>query len=1380
MGRVDSMGFQSWPGVDNQERFLMSEAATGIRSLLPVTFDINGPLDTTLLVRAIERTISEQPMLRAHARLDHPTGCHIQVAPNGIPVSLHDLSDLSSNQQIKSQADILKEEMFYHDGQFRTILIKLAQHNYTLTLIPHHSVIDGVSINSIIDQISRLYNNNGNAPYSEKKSTKSFFSHYSKIETGGTQSDFAYWSNYLEGLPEQPGLPAALGRSGDAVDQTGCSVHLVEPWLHKAIRTSARQIGVRTFTFYLNVIMIALTRLTGEPDLAITIQSSGRRSHGLPSEIIGMFSKALILRTPLKSETTAARLQTIDHAITNALAHEAASYHSVIRHNGTTPRYAVNWFPPHPGLQLKGCSTHERIIVPWPTTFDINLHVVKTHNRVELRVFHNLSRIDPELAHHVGRLVLSLLRQMVNNSEDASRHLASPGHGAVGRAAPRRESQPRLEKSILDQAESNPDAPAIRHADGLLSYLELSVAVRQLATRIPKGARAAVIGHRGPGVVIGALAVLKAGGTFVLIDPCYPIERIQAILTQVDPHVIMTGDSLFSDFAKIASGQSEPGGVPGIGQLILCPTTQAPQSEPYQTAYYLFTSGSTGTPKGISSDHAPLAHAVAWQTETFDINSSIRCAFLSGIGHDPALRDIFLPLSLGGTLISPDPARLFEPGYLHRWLCDERITLAHLTPSMIHLIATGADNAACPMLRHVFVGGERVDSHIVDTLRRIAPNALVINVYGASETPQIVLCNPLVNHGTVSDPLPIGRPRPDVATHILDGDERACGYYEPGEICIETPYMSNGYLDTELTQKSFRFSPDTHGPGLYRTGDMGYVTPEKNVFLIGRKDDQVKIRGYRIELGEVQTALRKAAAPNAAAVVIRQNETAGYLQLIGFVDTLQRSLDESDLKTRMKELLPSYMIPDRIIPLPELPLLPTGKIDRSALSSMPLPDKPKLFDDTPATETERLLISLWKRILNVSSISVHDSFFDLGGDSLTAVRLMLEMERAGLDASIGRAIMRGATIREIAAGHETATGTVAPARIQPGPMLSRMSIHVLRGLLVMLIVAGHWMPGLIERIPALAEVSVFLTPVFNLATPGFAIIFGVSLGYFMYETYQTRRAILQRQIWLGGAVLGAAILLISAIHLAQGTLVGHAIGGHEIAMSFYNVLGFYLLAVLSIPLWFAIIGKSSRPLLAVTGLLVVYALLDLLTRHLFLPYEPKGTLQLIRLYATAKFSYFNMSVGALMGLGLGLAIRRDATLPLDRRFAAAATGLLIIGLAWGAGSGQIEELLKASNRINYWKWCLYGGIIALLSCLIWPIVSSLGQFPGTIGTALRFLGSVGVLALPFFVFHDLILSAKSLLDTIGVPDTAGLAIVLTAFFGIGGWAVAKVWKLYYT
>jgi len=342
-----------------------------------------------------------------------------------------------------------------------------------------------------------------------------------------------------------------------------------------------------------------------------------------------------------------------------------------------------------------------------------------------------------------------------------------------------------------------------------------------------------------------------------------------------------------------------------------------------------------------------------------------------------------------------------------------------------------------------------------------------------------------------------------------------------------------------------------------------------------------------------------------------------------------------------------------------------------------------------------------------------------------------------------------------------------------------MSLHGLRGLLVILIVAGHWFPGLISRVPALAGLGHALTPLFNLSTPGFAIMFGMSLGYFNYETYLTRPALYRRQIIYGLSILAVALAILAALRLSGMALNSVSITQHEVFISFYNVLGFYFFAVASTPLWFAWISRVGHSVPAIAILLLGYIALDLGLRWALLRFEPQGLVQLLRLYATAKFSYFNMSAGALLGLAAGDVIRRNPDLPSQSRFIVAGPVLISIGLLWGWLLGETDQLISASNRISYWKWCLYFGVILCAYAALSPLMSHFGRMPGWRGGPLKLLGAIGILALPFFIFHGLILDIKGLLDALSVPDLIGIALVLGLFFGIGAIAVGRIWRLYF-
>lgn len=1346
----------------NQERFLLSEAVTGVRPLLPVSYRIIGVLDADRLVKAVETVIARHDALRAKAYLAKGQNISVDVQTHGHSVTFEDISQAKHADTETLLVNRLVAAMERHDGQFRSLLLKVSPQEHVLTVIPHHALVDGASIVAILKEISLAYDG-AERPAVEPDT--------SPLEQSASQQDTAFWRDFLSDLA--PPQPITAGNNTSDDFGTECWRKAIPNDLHQKLRQFGKQTGVRTVSIYLGLFMTALSRLTGQDDVAVAFQSAGRKALGVSETTVGMFSKALILRQ--RDAGAAPDLQHLDRNLGAALKHEALNYQDIISTCGQSPLFAFNWYPPHDGLQIVGCRCAEDIIVPWPSTFDINLHIVTQADAVELRLFWNPAKLSEELVEHLGGMLLSFLDQIVT---DTSMDLASPGLGPLGSET---NSLPRLEtinEQFLARSREHPQKAAIQHHDGTLTYEDVKQHVDRLAQRFAGKRLVAIIAHRGPGVAIGCLAARSAGAAFVLIDPCYPHQRILRMLDIIDPDLMVFGDPFLGERDALAAENFEHLNCPGLSGCQTCKPRAQPKL-PKDAAYVLFTSGSTGTPKCIVSREQPLAYSLDWQAREFGIDSQAIVANLAGIGHDPVLRDILLPLTRGATLVCPDPNRIFEAGYLSAWIEENSISVAHVTPSMLRLIETGHDeNHALGTLRHIFLGGESVDWQIINRTRALAPQAQIANVYGASETPQIVIYNRVPSAASGTGIVPIGVPRPDVIAHVLTKEGRVCGTFEPGEICIQTPLLSAGYIDAEQTNKAFHLPSDECAAGTYRTGDIGYILADRTLVLLGRKDDQVKINGYRVELREVEVALTEVAKTNNCAVVAHVGPKDQQARLIGFVAGAVSDADIQGFLQVLRQRLTRQMVPERIIHLDELPLLPSGKVDRKALSIRPLPSpsQPK-GDGQPTSARERELLAIWQKVLGTDDITIDDSMFNLGGDSLTSVRLMLEMEREGLDPNLARSILRGSTIRDLARGLDSPHQS-QHSKTLTGEILSRTSIHVLRGLLVGLIIMGHWFPGLIERFPAFVNVGTALTPAFNLATPGFAIIFGVSLGYFMFDTYRNRPQILRRQLRIGVIVLFLALITIAILDAAHDISVGETIDYNYVAVSLYNVLGYYLLALMSVGLWFAFLNRGRHSVMLAL-LIGIYICLDLTARALFVPYEPEGLVQLARLYATAKFSYFNMSFGVLIGLGAGLWIARTHDAPVKRSFVFCAAAALILGLTGGAFYGELAELLSASRRIDYWKWATYIGLLGLLASLTWRCAARWAEARTVFGSLLRIIAAAGVLALPFFVFHDIILSAKLLLDAVGLPDIIGVLIVLSTFFGIGAIAISRVRKFYY-
>ncbi len=1389
LSKVEYIGdWMFYKASKNQTRFFLFEKATGTKPVLPTTYLIEGDLDKDKLKGVLKVVVKNREMLRARLVQDKQGNIVNEIKDNDNFLEERDISGLDTDSQKVALVNLLQEEIDKHDGFFRTLLVTLSPAKFSLTLIPHHGVVDGLSIGNILADLSFEYNQTQKHTTDDSEQYKNTIDRLEKIEVESKEKDTEYWKNTLINCEQQTAIPAAVGTSDQQFSKTEYISETYQEVFHSNVRNIAKKLKCRTFSIYLALGLVVLQRLTGQIDILATFQSAGRRNHNVDPNLIGLFSKALIVRSPQENDLVSDLIINVDKQVSDALSHEDVSFQSVLQHTNTKVRFAFNWYPIYDQLTFDGCKCTEEILIPWPTDFDINFHFINKQNSIDIRAYYNSKSCTYEVVKASLQLFRALLEGVPNKIDDPISNLVSIGVREVNELPPLNTiDKKRIDEVFFSQAENEPHRTAFTHEGAQLNYSDLSglvIGFSQILENSNSGSstpRIAIMGHRGLGIVVGALSALRLKGSFCLIDPCYPADRILTMLDCIDPDYILVADNLivpipeFSDFIQVEHDSSYS--IQHIFQNKIPNIERVDEG----VAYWLFTSGSTGQPKVISSDHSPLLHALKWQRETFKINSDDRVSFLSGVSHDPALRDIFLPLLIGGSVSSPDPSRIFEPGYLFSWINDCDISVIHLTPAMVSLIEMGIKlDEYCSSVKQIFIGGDRVSLPVINQIRNIAPSANIVNVYGSSETPQIVLFKD-ISTGSIDlvSPIPVGRPRTDVVVTIEDTRRRLCGVLEPGEVVIKTHYLSNGYLnmiDDSINPFDNSFGSDKYDT--YRTGDVGYLNTEGDIVLIGRIDDQVKIRGYRVEPAEVTYHLQKIVESSAAIVVSLPLESGEY-RLFGYVEKKEPIKDRKKILAEMARGLPPYMVPDTITFVDQLPYLPNGKINRHQL---PSPDFSKRDEYVaPRTPREQQLADIWSKALGVTPIGVTDSFFDLGGDSLTGISLMLEMERAGIDADVTRTIMDGTTIEEIAKSEIRGENLKeADKNIDISmPYLHRMAFHCLRGILVILIVIGHWAPGAFERLSDLKPLHTYMTPIFNLGTPGFAIMFGATLSYFNFELFKTRYEIHSRQIKQGLILLSITMVVMSFLSVIKKATNDIPIGITEIVGSYYNVIGFYFLALASVPLWFRWIRLTKESYSGLAFLFILYAVFDIIAREILLPYEWSGISQLLRLYATAKFSYFNMTLGVILGLFLGFVIYRHPSLPFTPKFIALGCGLITLSMAIAYQQGEISELLSPSRRLDLWKWGFYYGFIICLISIFWKITSKFGSRGGLIEHGLKILSSIGVLALFFFVFHALVFKIKGILDVYGVPDLIGLIIVLSLFFGIGGLLVQKIRKVYY-
>jgi amino acid adenylation domain-containing protein len=974
--------------------------------------------------------------------------------------------------------------------------------------------------------------------------------------------------------------------------------------------------------------------------------------------------------------------------------------------------------------------------------------------------------------------------------------LPATGPAAPGpdpRPDPRARLAPATERAVhaafLEQAARTPDAVALVSVNGNCSYAELDAITLRWAARlarrgIGRGDTVAILSDRNSALVYAILGVLRSGASFYIADAAYPAARILDCVTRVRPALVLLCGEIAAP--PELEGAFEILRVSTEKERALDPddaSARAPASADAHgdVAYVAFTSGSTGQPKGIVTGHAPLPHFVSWHVGQHGFTGEDRFSLLSGLSHDPVLRDIFTPFSVGAALCIPEQAVIFDPHRLVRWLAEMRITVCHLTPALGEIIITGAEGVTLPDLRYLFWGGDVLSATIARQIRSVAPRARQVNFYGATETPQ-AMAHFYLDLASESARFPVGKGVDGAQLLVVKGSGELAEVGEVGEIWIRSPYLSRGYLDDPAqTQARFVKNPFTADAQdrCYRTGDLGQYLPDGNVAFAGRADHQVKIRGFRVEPDEVARKLEQLKGVSRAVVLAREGAGTGKALVAYYTRDGHTATTTAQLRDALSNVLPAYMVPAFFVALEAFPLLPNGKIDLSALSAPAADDTARgVRYEAPSTAQERELAALWQEVLGVQRVGVNDSFLELGGDSLSALKALIRMRKHGIPDHVARGILQGHTIAEMVALERSGGGSRLTLSREAR---NNLLVSVLRGVLAVVLVTDHWFSGLLNHVPAaLRFLQVGLAPAFNLATPGFAFVFGLSLGHTYYPMYRADPARVGKTLRFGGWILLAAIGAGAATDLSVTALRREAFDSTYFFTLFYGALLYYAIAVSTANLWFAAISRFRREVAATIGLMIAAYVLYRGCSALLEPHEQTGFLQLCRLMLVAKFNYFNMSFGALGGVAAGLYLRGQTDdAELTRRFLATGIAAVAAGLAWlRLTSGGFAGLFDSAD-MGLWRWFFYGGAVLLLSALTHAVLRRHDRLPSALRESLRVVGVVGQCTLPIVMGHQLVLKLKKLLVLLGVPTAVAIALTVLAFVTTIGWLGLRLYQLYY-
>ncbi|HSK79061.1 MAG TPA: non-ribosomal peptide synthase/polyketide synthase, partial [Thermoanaerobaculia bacterium] len=991
---------------------------------IPFPMRLPAAVEPGLLARALATVVRRHEALRTAFGSEEGRPYQRIGPPFAPPLPVTDLSGLGEEAREREAARLEAEEGLLPFDLARGPLLRarllLLGEETALLLTVHHIVADGWSLGLLTRELGAAYRG---LALPELPVQYADYAVWQRSWLSGAVLDaqIAYWR---ERLADPPVLDLPTDRPRPAVQTwRGAGVpHTLAPELTGSLSALARREGATLFMVLLAAFQALLARLSGQDDVVVGAPVAGRvREETEP--LIGCFLNNVTLRTSLSGTPSFRELLARARATAlEAYAHQDVPFEKLLeelapkRDLSRTPIFQVFLnmlnFPAEEGA---GGGFDDAFTAEVPAKFDLTIYASEGGGALHLNFVYNADLFDRGRVEEMARQLENLLARAAEEPEARTGEVSLVTEAArTVLPDPAKPLDAGFRGGIHDAlARQSPERVAVVEDGKILNYGELQAAASGLSgllasQGIGRGEVVAVWAHRSaalPGAVLGAL---RAGAAFMVLDPAYPASRLVDYLRIGRPaaFVAIAGaapppSEVEAELHGIACRVELPAELPGGGLSV--------EVGPEDLAVITFTSGSTGRPKGVAGRHGPLTHFYPWMAERFGLSGEDRFGMLSALSHDPLQRDLFTPVWLGASLAVPDPERIGSPGYLADWVRREGVTILHLTPAMLELLVQAAEEtgADMPSLRRAFVVGDLLKRSDVERLYTVAPGITCINLYGSTETQRSVSYFVVPREARPGrEVLPLGRGMEDAQLLVVNPEGALAGVGELGEIHLRSPHLALGYLDDPALTAE-RFLPDAGESRRYRTGDLGRYLPNGDVEFAGRADAQVKIRGFRIEPGEIEAALARFPGVRESVVIVRDLRLVAYV-----VPRPGAEIPPADVRSFLAARLPGYMVPADVAVLPALPLTRTGKIDRRAL---PAPERTAgegaVAPRTPAEET---LAGLWRDLLGVEAVGVHDDFFDRGGHSLLATQLLSRIRTAfGVEVPL-RALFERPTIAAMA------------------------------------------------------------------------------------------------------------------------------------------------------------------------------------------------------------------------------------------------------------------------------------------------------------------------------------------------------------------------------
>ncbi|MFD7130755.1 amino acid adenylation domain-containing protein [Streptomyces sp. NPDC059894] len=1003
---------------------------------VPTAHHLAGPLDAAALRAALDDVVARHEALRTLFPDDDGTPRQHVLAPEEASVPFAVVTARPDDLDALMREAAARPFALDAELPVRATLYALGAEEHVLLLLLHHIATDGWSQAPFLADLETAYAARSRGEVPDLPPLPVQYADYTlRQRERSDEGDLAHWTRRLAGLPEELQLPVDRQRPAVHDHRAGAVDFTVDADTHRALRDLAAATGATVFMALQAAVAVLLSRLGAGDDIPLGTPVAGRGDPVL-DDLVGLFVNTLVLRTDVSGDPTfRTLLARVRERDLDAYAHQDLPFERLVdavaptRSTGRHPLFQVMLAHQQarpPGRDFAGLTRTER---------RVDFHTAKTDLAFHLSERADAAGIDGSLVFSTGLYDRESAREtaerLVRLTADLARHPDRPV-GAADVLTPRERTRllrefndtahpmpvTTLTALVEEQAARTPHLVAVEYGtpDGpSLTYAELDARANALAHRL----RALGVGpercvgvhlERSVEMVVGLLAVLKAGGAFVPLEPSWPARRVAEVVRG----------------AALTAVLGRPGdtveGVPVTEVDLGGPVPDAARPDvtvdPEGLAYVIHTSGSTGVPKGAMIRHRAIAHRLLWQRGLLGFGPDDATLFKAPLGFDISVNEIFLPLAHGGRVVIAEPGQERDADHLLDTLERHRVTFTYLVSSMLDLLLeTDGFARRAASLKHLWCGGEVLTPELFARFRA-ASDAVMYHGYGPAEA-TIGVSHVVYRTGAVRGAVSIGRPNTNTHLYVLDDRLRPVPVGVPGELYAGGVYLGRGYVN-DPRRTADHWVADPFGPPgerLYRTGDLVRWRRDGTLEFLGRADHQVKIRGMRVELEEIEAILEQHPGVRRGVVVVRE-DSPGVKRLAGYVLASPEAVDP--LAGRLRERLPEHMVPATLTALDSFPLLPSGKVDRAGLPApAPVAAGPVR---APADDRERLLCALFAEVLGLPRAGVDDDFFALGGDSIVSIRLVTLARRAGLALS-PRQVFQSPT----PAGLAAAQGTPEPA-----------------------------------------------------------------------------------------------------------------------------------------------------------------------------------------------------------------------------------------------------------------------------------------------------------------------------------------------------------------